>query len=134
VVAKIGDWLNSTAPNKKIGRGGTFRDLMPHVQRFRIPYVNAQAPDQATPEFWKYPMRPRSAAALVAWRVALLGDAAIRYVRSLGQRIAGDLDARSSPTGVCGRAVASHALWGYEQERLPMTTDRPDEPPRRRRA
>ena len=50
---------------------------MPHVQRFRIPYVDAQALIEATPEFWEYPMCDRDP--LPRWshgRVTLLGDAA----------------------------------------------------------
>ena len=37
-------------------RPGRFEELMPHVQRFRIPYVDAKALIEATPEFWEYPM------------------------------------------------------------------------------
>src|SRR5215469_16239367 len=50
---------------------------MPHVQRFRIPYVDARALIEATPEFWEYPMCDRDP--LPRWshgRVTLLGDAA----------------------------------------------------------
>ena len=50
---------------------------MPHVQRFRIPYVDAKALIEATPEFWEYPMCDRDP--LPRWshgRVTLLGDAA----------------------------------------------------------
>src|SRR6516165_3622570 len=59
VVARIGD--GSTAPPNKEdwSRMGRFEELMPHVQRFRIPYVNAQALIEATPEFWEYPMCDR---------------------------------------------------------------------------
>src|SRR5262245_22227367 len=56
VVAKIADG-STPPPNKEDwSRPGRFEDLMPHVQRFRIPYVNAQALIEATPEFWEYPM------------------------------------------------------------------------------
>src|SRR5262249_56059719 len=50
VVAKIGD--GSTPPPNKEDRSrpGRFEELMPHVQRFRIPYVNPQALIQAPPQ------------------------------------------------------------------------------------
>ena len=77
VVARVG--TGSTPPPNKAdwSRPGSFEDLMPHVQRFRIPYVNAQALIEATPEFWEYPMCDRDP--LPRWshgRVTLLGDAA----------------------------------------------------------
>jgi 2-polyprenyl-6-methoxyphenol hydroxylase-like FAD-dependent oxidoreductase len=40
-------------------RPGRCEELMPHVQRFRIPYVDAKALIEATPEFWEYPMCDR---------------------------------------------------------------------------
>jgi 2-polyprenyl-6-methoxyphenol hydroxylase-like FAD-dependent oxidoreductase len=59
VVARIGDG-STPPPNKEDwSRKGRFDELMPHVQRFRIPYVNAQALIEATPEFWEYPMCDR---------------------------------------------------------------------------
>src|SRR5215472_14707725 len=77
VVARIGDG-STPPPNKEDwSRMGRFEELMPHVQRFRIPYVNAQALIEATPEFWEYPMWDRDP--LPRWshgRVTLLGDAA----------------------------------------------------------
>jgi len=36
---------------------------LPHVQRFSIPYVDAKALIEATPEFWEYPMCDRDPAA-----------------------------------------------------------------------
>src|SRR5262249_35036677 len=60
VVARIGDG-STPPPNKEDwSRTGRFEELMPHVQRFRIPYVNAQALIEATPEFWEYPAMRRS--------------------------------------------------------------------------
>ena len=47
-------------PKRRTGRGpGGCEDLMPHVRRFRIPYVNAKALIEATREFWEYPMCDR---------------------------------------------------------------------------
>src|SRR6266446_394124 len=61
VVARISDG-SSPPPNKEDwSRKGRFEELMPHVQRFSITYVNAQALIEATPEFWEYPMCDRDA-------------------------------------------------------------------------
>ena len=103
-------------------RPGRFEELMPHVQRFRIPYVDAQALIEATPEFWEYPMCDRDP--LPRWshgRVTLLGDAA-HPMYPVGSNGASQaiLDARASPTG-CAAPSTAHGLWMYEQERLPMT-------------
>src|SRR5262249_13799593 len=50
VVAKIADG-STPPPNKEDwSRPGRFEELMPHVQRFRIPYVNPQALIQAPPQ------------------------------------------------------------------------------------
>src|SRR5262249_36204398 len=54
VVAKIGDGATPPPNKEDWSRPGRFEELMPHVQRFRIPYVNAQALIEATPEFWEY--------------------------------------------------------------------------------
>ena len=76
VLVKVGE--GGAPPNKEDwSRPGRFEDLMPHVQRFRIPYVDAKALIEATPEFWEYPMCDRDP--LPRWshgRVTLLGDAA----------------------------------------------------------
>src|SRR6202047_37089 len=45
------------APRKEDwSRLGRLEELMPHVQRFRIPYVDAKALIEASPEFWEYPL------------------------------------------------------------------------------
>ncbi|MFL5154418.1 MAG: flavin-dependent oxidoreductase, partial [Microvirga sp.] len=76
VLVKVGE--GGAPPNKEDwSRPGRFEDLMPHVQRFQIPYVDAKALIEATPEFWEYPMCDRDP--LPRWshgRVTLLGDAA----------------------------------------------------------
>src|SRR3984893_1702874 len=91
-------------------RPGRFEELMPHVQRFRIPYVDAKALIEATPEFWENPMCDRDP--LPHWshgRVTLLGDAAhpmypvgsnvapqaILAARSLAGRLASAVQART---------------------------------------
>ena len=76
VLVKVGE--GGAPPNKEDwSRPGRFEDLMPHVQRFQIPYVDAKALIEATPEFWEYPMCDRDP--LPRWshgRVTLFGDAA----------------------------------------------------------
>src|SRR6266446_7412830 len=123
VVARISDG-STPPPNKEDwSRMGRFEELMPHVQRFRIPYVNAQALIEATPEFWEYPMCDRDP--LPRWshgRVTLLGDAAhpmypigsngASQAILDGEVIAQELLAGGDPEG---------ALQRYERRRLPPT-------------
>jgi 2-polyprenyl-6-methoxyphenol hydroxylase-like FAD-dependent oxidoreductase len=104
-------------------RPGRFEELMPHVGRFRIPYVDAKALIEATPEFWEYPMCDRDP--LPRWshgRVSLLGDAA-HPMYPVGSNGASQaiLDARSLADWLRSAEHPAHALWMYEQERLPMT-------------
>ena len=112
------------ARTRKTGRSvGRFEDLMPHVQRFRIPYVDAKALIEATPEFWEYPMCDRDP--LPRWthgRVTLLGDAA-HPMYPVGSNGASQaiLDARCLADRLVSAEHPVHALWQYEQERLPPT-------------
>jgi 2-polyprenyl-6-methoxyphenol hydroxylase-like FAD-dependent oxidoreductase len=104
-------------------RLGRLEELMPHVQRFRIPYVDAKALIEASPEFWEYPLCDRDP--LPHWshgRVTLLGDAA-HPMYPVGSNGASQaiLDARCLADRVVGAEHPWHALWTYEQERLPMT-------------
>lgn len=104
-------------------RLGRLEELMPHVQRFRIPYVDAKALIEASTEFWEYPLCDRDP--LPRWshgRVTLLGDAA-HPMYPVGSNGASQaiLDARCLADRVVGAEHPWHALWTYEQERLPMT-------------
>lgn len=123
VVARISDG-STPPPNKEDwSRPGRLDDLMPHVRRFRIPYVNAQALIEATSEFWEYPMCDRDP--LPRWshgRITLLGDAA-HPMYPVGSNGASQaiLDARCLADRLCSAEHAPHALWMYEQERLPVT-------------
>ncbi len=122
VLVKIGE--GGTPPRKEDwSRPGRFEDLMPHTQRFRIPYVDAKALIESTPEFWEYPMCDRDP--LPRWshgRVTLLGDAA-HPMYPVGSNGASQaiLDARALADRLRDGEHAYHALWAYEQERLPMT-------------
>ena len=125
VVGRVGD--GSTPPPQKQdwSRPGRFEDLMPHVQRFRIPYVDARALIEATNEFWEYPMCDRDP--LPQWshgRVTLLGDAA-HPMYPVGSNGASQaiLDARFLADRLKDSEHAVHALWAYEQTRLPMTAE-----------
>jgi 2-polyprenyl-6-methoxyphenol hydroxylase-like FAD-dependent oxidoreductase len=106
-------------------RPGRFEDLMPHVQRFRIPFVDARALIEATPEFWEYPMCDRDP--LPRWthsRVTLLGDAA-HPMYPVGSNGASQaiLDARVLTREILTHGPTNAALSAYEAERRPATTD-----------
>jgi 5-methylphenazine-1-carboxylate 1-monooxygenase len=123
VLAKVGA-DGATPPNKEDwSRPGRFEDVMPHLRRFNIPFVNAQALIEATPEFWEYPMCDRDA--LPRWshgRVSLLGDAA-HPMYPVGSNGASQaiLDARALADRLRGDEHPVAALWAYQQERLPLT-------------
>jgi len=122
VLVKIAE--PGVAPRKEDwSRLGRLEELMPHVQRFRIPYVDAKALIEASPEFWEYPLCDRDP--LPRWshgRVTLLGDAA-HPMYPVGSNGASQaiLDARCLADRLVEAEHARHALWAYEQERLPMT-------------
>src|SRR5215204_1540125 len=104
-------------------RPGRYEELAPHVQRFQIPFVDAQKLVETTPEFWEYPMCDRDP--LPWWshgRVTLLGDAA-HPMYPVGSNGASQaiLDARCLADQLRAAEHPLHALWTYEQERLPMT-------------
>jgi 2-polyprenyl-6-methoxyphenol hydroxylase-like FAD-dependent oxidoreductase len=123
VVAKIAD--GSTPPPRKEdwSRPGRMEDLAPHIGRFEIGAVDARALIEATPEFWEYPMCDRDP--LPRWshgRVTLLGDAA-HPMYPVGSNGASQaiLDARALADRLADAEHPAHALWAYEQERLPPT-------------
>ncbi len=123
VVAKIGDG-NTPPPRKEDwSRPGRMEDLAPHIARFEIRHVDAQRLIEATPEFWEYPMCDRDP--LPRWshgRVTLLGDAA-HPMYPVGSNGASQaiLDARALADLLVKAEHPAHALWAYEQERLPPT-------------
>ena len=133
VLVKVGE--GGAPPNKEDwSQPGRFEDLMPHVQRFRIPYVDAKALIEATPEFWEYPMCDRDP--LPRW-IARPRHAARRRRASdvsgrLERRLAGDprraLPRRSAgqrrASGACALAIRAGAAAADR-------ADRADEPRRR---
>jgi 2-polyprenyl-6-methoxyphenol hydroxylase-like FAD-dependent oxidoreductase len=122
VLVKIGE--GGVPPRKEDwSRPGRCEELMPHVQRFRIPYADAKALIETTPEFWEYPMCDRDP--LPRWshgRTTLLGDAA-HPMYPVGSNGASQaiLDARCLADRLRSAEHPLHALALYEQERLPMT-------------
>ena len=79
---------------------------------------------EASGEFWEYPLCDREP--LPRWshgRVTLLGDAA-HPMYPVGSNGASQaiLDARCLADKLVSADNAMHALWQYDQERLPMTT------------
>ena len=122
VTAKVAE---AGPPPKKEdwSRPGRMEDLGPHIRRFSVSHVDAQALIEATPEFWEYPMCDRDP--LPRWshgRVTLLGDAA-HPMYPVGSNGASQaiLDARCLADRLVSAEHVQHALWAYEQERLPMT-------------
>jgi 2-polyprenyl-6-methoxyphenol hydroxylase-like FAD-dependent oxidoreductase len=123
VAAKIGDDDMPLPAKEDWSRPGRMQDLQPHLKRFTIPYVNAHALIEATPEFWEYPMCDRDP--LPRWshgRVTLLGDAA-HPMYPVGSNGASQaiLDARCLADRLQDSEHPVAALWRYEQERLPVT-------------
>jgi 5-methylphenazine-1-carboxylate 1-monooxygenase len=123
VQARIGD--GSVPPPRKEdwSRLGRFEELMPYVQRFRIPAVDVARLIEATNEFWEYPMCDRDP--LPRWshgRITLLGDAA-HPMYPVGSNGASQaiLDARVLADRLADAEHPLHALSAYEAVRLPMT-------------
>jgi 2-polyprenyl-6-methoxyphenol hydroxylase-like FAD-dependent oxidoreductase len=125
VVGRVADGSTPVPQKQDWSRPGRFEDLMPHVQRFRIPYMDARGLIEATNEFWEYPMCDRDP--LPRWshgRVTLLGDAA-HPMYPVGSNGASQaiLDARCLADQLKDADHPVHALWSYEQTRLPMTAE-----------
>jgi 5-methylphenazine-1-carboxylate 1-monooxygenase len=125
VVGRVGDPSMPVPQKQDWSRPGRFEDLMPHVQRFRIPYVDARGLIEATNEFWEYPMCDRDP--LPRWsfgRVTLLGDAA-HPMYPVGSNGASQaiLDARFLADRLKDAEHPVHALWLYQQARLPATAE-----------
>ena len=125
VAAKVGDANTPPLRKEDWSRPGRFEDLMPHLQRFLIPAIDARALIEATNEFWEYPMCDRDP--LPRWshgRVTLLGDAA-HPMYPVGSNGASQavLDARCLADALVRSEHPRQALIAYEQKRLPMTAE-----------
>ncbi len=123
VCAQVGDPA-APPPREDWSRPGRLDDILPHVQRFRVPWLDVEALVRATPEFWEYPMCDRDP--LPWWtqgRVTLLGDAA-HPMYPVGSNGASQavLDARLLAGHLAAMTVPD-ALAAYEADRLPATRD-----------
>jgi 2-polyprenyl-6-methoxyphenol hydroxylase-like FAD-dependent oxidoreductase len=125
VLVKVGD-NNATPPRREDwSRPGKREELMPHVARFSVPYVDVPNLISATPEFYEYPTCDRDP--LPYWsngRVTLLGDAA-HPMYPVGSNGASQaiLDARCLADSLMRSEHPRQALIAYEQKRLPMTAE-----------
>ncbi|HWK96437.1 MAG TPA: flavin-dependent oxidoreductase [Pseudolabrys sp.] len=123
VMAKVA--AGGTTPRKEDwSRQGRWDDLRPYVQKFNLPFLDVSHLIEASGEFWEYPLCDREP--LPRWshgRVTLLGDAA-HPMYPVGSNGASQaiLDARCLADKLLTADNAMHALWQYDQERLPMTT------------
>jgi len=128
VLAKIGDGNTPpifTSTAQDWSRPGRREELMPHVARFSVPYVDVPSLIAATPEFYEYPTCDRDP--LPWWssgRVTLLGDAA-HPMYPVGSNGASQaiLDARCLADALVRSEHPRQALVAYEQKRLPMTAE-----------
>src|SRR5258705_1058746 len=125
VLVKVGDG-NAPPPRREDwSRPGKREELMPHVARFAVPYVDVPSLISATPEFYEYPTCDRDP--LPYWssgRVTLLGDAA-HPMYPVGSNGASQaiLDARCLADALARSEHPRQALMAYEQKRLPMTAE-----------
>jgi 2-polyprenyl-6-methoxyphenol hydroxylase-like FAD-dependent oxidoreductase len=125
VVGRVGDGSAAAPHRQDWSCPGRFEDLKPHIERFSLPQVDARALIEATDEFWEYPMCDRDP--LPRWthgRITLLGDAA-HPMYPVGSNGASQaiLDARVLADCLKEGDHPIHALWRYEQERLPPTAE-----------
>ena len=124
VCAQVGDATRLPPRREGWSRPGRLADVLPHVARFRIPFLDVESLVRATPEFWEYPMCDRDP--LPWWtrgRVTLLGDAA-HPMYPVGSNGASQaiIDARCLADLLAERPAAE-ALAVYEAERLPKTAE-----------
>jgi 2-polyprenyl-6-methoxyphenol hydroxylase-like FAD-dependent oxidoreductase len=124
VCARLGDGTQPPPRREDWSRPGRLEEVLAHVRRFRIPFLDVEALVRATPEFWEYPMCDRDP--LPWWtrgRVTLLGDAA-HPMYPVGSNGASQavLDARCL-AGLLAAQPVEAALAAYEAERLPKTAE-----------
>src|SRR6202158_6348419 len=125
VLVKVADGNVAPWRREDWSRPGKREELMPHVARFSVPYVDVPSLISATPEFYEYPTCDRDP--LPYWsscRVTLLGDAA-HPMYPVGSNGASQaiLDARCLADALARSEHPRHALVAYEQKRLPMTAE-----------
>jgi 2-polyprenyl-6-methoxyphenol hydroxylase-like FAD-dependent oxidoreductase len=106
-------------------RVGRLDDLLPHVQRFSIPYMDVIGLIEATETFYEYPMCDRDP--LPFWsegRVTMLGDAA-HSMYPVGSNGASQavLDAKALVRCLEAHDSVPAALKAYQDDRLPKTAE-----------
>jgi 2-polyprenyl-6-methoxyphenol hydroxylase-like FAD-dependent oxidoreductase len=124
VCAQIGDASKPSPRREDWSRPGQLDEVLAHVARFRIPFLDVAALVRATTEFWEYPMCDRDP--LPFWtqgRVTLMGDAA-HPMYPVGSNGASQavLDARCLADLLASHTPAA-ALAAYAAERLPKTAE-----------
>lgn len=124
VCAQIGDASKPPPRREDWSRPGQLDEVLAHVARFRIPFLDVAALVRATPEFWEYPMCDRDP--LPFWtqgRVTLLGDAA-HPMYPVGSNGASQavLDARCLADLLTAQGPEA-ALAAFAAERLPKTAE-----------
>jgi 2-polyprenyl-6-methoxyphenol hydroxylase-like FAD-dependent oxidoreductase len=124
VCAQIGDASKPPPRREDWSRPGQLDEVLAHVARFRIPFLDVAALVRSTPEFWEYPMCDRDP--LPFWtqgRVTLMGDAA-HPMYPVGSNGASQavLDARCLADLLASHAPEA-ALAAYAAERLPKTAE-----------
>ncbi|MCA3312635.1 MAG: flavin-dependent oxidoreductase [Roseomonas sp.] len=124
VCAQIGDASKPPPRREDWSRPGQLDEVLAHIARFRIPFLDVAALVRATPEFWEYPMCDRDP--LPFWtlgRVTLMGDAA-HPMYPVGSNGASQavLDARCLADLLASHAPEA-ALAAYAAERLPKTAE-----------
>jgi 2-polyprenyl-6-methoxyphenol hydroxylase-like FAD-dependent oxidoreductase len=125
VNVRLGDGSAPLPRREDWSRQGERSDLMKHVQRFSIPYLDVNGLLNATKEFWEYPMCDRDP--LPFWsqgRVTLLGDAA-HPMYPTGSNGAGQaiLDARALADALLATNNIESALQFYDGVRRPATAE-----------
>jgi 2-polyprenyl-6-methoxyphenol hydroxylase-like FAD-dependent oxidoreductase len=123
VCVRQGDGSQPPPRREDWSRPGALDELLPHVRRFRLPFLDVEALVRATPEFFEYPMCDRDP--LPWWtqgRVTLLGDAA-HPMYPVGSNGASQaiLDARCLADLLAAQPVPA-ALADYDAERRPKTS------------
>ena len=124
VCAQIGDASKPPPRREDWSRPGQLDEVLAHVARFRIPFLDVAALVRATSQFWEYPMCDRDP--LPFWtqgRVTLMGDAA-HPMYPVGSNGASQavLDARCLADLLASQAPGA-ALAAYAAERLPKTAE-----------
>jgi 2-polyprenyl-6-methoxyphenol hydroxylase-like FAD-dependent oxidoreductase len=124
VYARVADASAPPPARESWSELGSFDEIRPLIERFRLPFIDIEALARATSQIFKYPMCDRDP--LPWWsraRVTLLGDAA-HSMYPVGSNGASQaiLDARCLADLLATRPVVE-SLAAYEAERLPKTAE-----------